>query len=86
MLGHRERAGSGRFDRWSEYRLDQADLERLRYALALTMGSQVVSALLDTCGLDIDQARDVTRFAAQTIVADTLRSASLLRTSSRSDT
>jgi AcrR family transcriptional regulator len=66
--------------------LDQADLERLRYALALTMGSQVVSALLDTCGLDIDQARDVTRFAARAIVADTLRSAGLVHTSSRSDT
>jgi AcrR family transcriptional regulator len=58
-------------------RLDPAELERLRYALALTMGSQVVPALLDTCRLDVDQAREVTRFAARAIIADTLRRAGL---------
>jgi AcrR family transcriptional regulator len=58
-------------------RLDPAELERLRHALALTMGSQVVPALLDTCGLEIDQAREVTRFAARAIVADTLQRAGL---------
>ncbi len=49
-------------------RLDEAALDRLRFALALTMGSQVVPALLDTCGLDEERARDVTRFAAAAIV------------------
>lgn len=58
-------------------RLAPADLERLRYALALTMGSQVVTALLDTCGLDVDQAREITRFASRAIVAEALRSAGL---------
>lgn len=48
--------------------LDAAELERLRYALALTMGSQVVPAMLDTCGLDEAGAREVTRFAAAAIV------------------
>lgn len=60
-------------------RVDPAELERLRYALALTMGSQVVPALLDTCGLDVEQAREVTRFAATALIADTLRRAELER-------
>lgn len=58
-----------------ENRIDASDLDQLRYALALTMGSQVVPALLDTCGLDAEQARDVTRFAARALVAEALRMA-----------
>ena len=49
-------------------RLGEAEFDRLRYALALTMGSQVVPAMLDTCGLDEAHAREVTRFAAAAIV------------------
>lgn len=58
-------------------RLAPAELERVRYALALTMGSQVVSALLDTCGLDVDDARNVTGFASQVIISEALRAAGL---------
>lgn len=60
-------------------RLDAEEIERLRYALALTMGSQVVPALLDTCGLDVEQAREITLFAAEAVVAETLRRAGLDR-------
>ena len=49
------------------------DLERVRNALALTMGSQVVPALLDTCRLDEATARRVTGFAGRAIVAEALR-------------
>lgn len=54
-------------------RLPPADLERIRNSLALTMGSQVVSALLDSCKLDPDQAREVTRFAVRAIVHEALQ-------------
>jgi AcrR family transcriptional regulator len=54
-------------------RLSPQDLVRVRHALALTMGSQVVSALLDTSGLDEPTARDVTAFAVRAIMAEAER-------------
>ncbi len=54
-------------------RLAPVDLARVRHALALTMGSQVVTALLDTCRLDTEMARDVTRFAVRAIAAEARR-------------
>ncbi|MDZ7732274.1 MAG: hypothetical protein U5R31_03450 [Acidimicrobiia bacterium] len=53
-------------------RLEPADLERTRMALALTMGSQVVPALLDTCKVDATTAREATRFAVRAIVSEAL--------------
>lgn len=55
--------------------LDADELRRLRHALALTMGSQAVPALLDTCRLDVDEARETTRYAARAIITDALRRA-----------
>jgi AcrR family transcriptional regulator len=55
--------------------LDPEDLFLVRHALALTMGSSVVPALLDTCGLDATRARVVTAFAAQAIVNEARRRA-----------
>ncbi len=54
-------------------RLSPHELELVRHALALTMGSQVVTTLLDTCRLDPAAARDVTTFALGAIVAEALR-------------
>lgn len=54
-------------------RLTPDDLARVRHALALTMGSQVVTALLDTCRLGPDDAREVTAFALEAIVAAAIR-------------
>lgn len=51
-------------------RLPADDLRRVRHALALAMGSQTVPAMLDTCGLDVDEARATTRFACRTIAAE----------------
>jgi AcrR family transcriptional regulator len=45
----------------------------VRHALALTMGSTSVVAMLDTCGLDAAAAREVTAFAAQAITREALR-------------
>jgi hypothetical protein len=39
------------------------------------MGSSVVPALLDTCGLDPASAREVTAFAAEAIVNEARRRA-----------
>jgi AcrR family transcriptional regulator len=50
-------------------RLSSDDLHLIRHALALTMGSSVVPALLDTCGLDGDEAARVAAFAA-TVIAE----------------
>lgn len=66
-------------------RLAPDELGRLRYALALTMGSQVVPALLDTCRLDVERAREVTRFAARAIISDALRHAGSKATDATSD-
>ena len=51
-----------------EGRLDADDLELVRHALSLAIGSQAMVALLDTGRLDADRARDVTRFACRAIV------------------
>jgi AcrR family transcriptional regulator len=55
--------------------LSPHDLFLVRHALALTMGSSVVPALLDTCDLDASEAREVTAFAAAAIVAEARRRA-----------
>jgi AcrR family transcriptional regulator len=55
--------------------LSADDLFLVRHALALTMGSSVVPALLDTCGLDPARAREVTAFAAEAILAEARRRA-----------
>jgi AcrR family transcriptional regulator len=49
------------------------ELTKVRNALALTMGSHVVGALIDTCRLDVDSAREACRFAASAIVEAALR-------------
>lgn len=53
-------------------RLDPERLHRLRHSLSLAIGSQCVPALLDTCGLDVDEARRVTRFAVTTLLTGAL--------------
>ena len=53
--------------------LSTEDRHRVRHALALAMGSQAVPAMLDTCRLDMDEARSATRFACQTIAAEASR-------------
>jgi AcrR family transcriptional regulator len=54
---------------------DLSDDDRflVRHALALAMGSSVVPALIDTCALTPEEARRVTRFAAEAIVREALR-------------
>jgi AcrR family transcriptional regulator len=54
-------------------RLTERQQFLVRHALALTMGSTSVVAMLDTCGLDAVDAREVTAFAAQAIAAEALR-------------
>ena len=54
-------------------RIPADELGRIRHALALTMGSQVVAALLDSCRLDEADAREATRFAVRAIVREALR-------------
>jgi AcrR family transcriptional regulator len=49
--------------------LSADELFLVRHALALTMGSSVVPALMDTCGLDQSEAARVARFAA-TVIAE----------------
>lgn len=56
--------------------LSTPDFRRVRHALALTMGSQAVPAMLDTCRLDVSEARTATRFACQAIAAEAHRLAS----------
>ncbi|MEQ8439879.1 MAG: TetR family transcriptional regulator [Ilumatobacter fluminis] len=51
-------------------RLSVDDHRRVRHALALTMGSQAVPAMLDTCRLDVDEARAATRFACRAIATE----------------
>ncbi|MGD9999264.1 MAG: TetR/AcrR family transcriptional regulator [Ilumatobacteraceae bacterium] len=50
--------------------LSADDLFLVRHALALTMGSSVVPALMDTCGLDRQDAARVARFAATALARD----------------
>ena len=42
---------------------------RLRHGLALAIGSESVVALIDACGLDDTEARDVTAWVCQALVA-----------------
>lgn len=49
------------------------DLELVRHALSLAIGSQAMIALLDTGRLDPERAREVTRFACEAIVREAER-------------
>ena len=59
-------------------RLAADELRQVRHALALAIGSQTVLAMLDTCQLDVDEARASTRFACRTIAAEACRLASAI--------
>ena len=48
--------------------LSPDELQLVRHALSLAIGSQAMLALLDTGKLDSDRARDVTRFTCRAIV------------------
>lgn len=52
--------------------LEPTRLRRLRDALALTIGTEAVLATRDVCGLDVDEARDVTRWASEALVRQAL--------------
>jgi AcrR family transcriptional regulator len=49
-----------------------ARLFRLRNALALTIGTEAVLATRDVCGLDVGEAREVTRWASAALVRQAL--------------
>ncbi|MEO1034333.1 MAG: TetR/AcrR family transcriptional regulator [Pseudomonadota bacterium] len=53
--------------------LDDQTRERLRYGLAMPIGSEALIALLDSCKVDNDTARDVTRWVCEAIVEKALR-------------
>jgi AcrR family transcriptional regulator len=53
-------------------RLGPARLSLLRNALALTIGTEAVLATRDVCGLDVDEAREVTRWASAALVRQAL--------------
>ncbi|MEM8621703.1 MAG: TetR/AcrR family transcriptional regulator [Actinomycetota bacterium] len=53
--------------------LPDDDLRLVRHALSLAIGSQSMVALLDTAGLDPDEARAVTRFVCRAIASETQR-------------
>jgi len=54
-------------------RLDDGQLELVRHALSLAIGSHSMLALLDTGRLDPERAREVTRFTCDAIVAEAER-------------
>lgn len=56
-------------------RLSDGERRSVRHALALAMGSQAVPAMLDTCRLDVDEARSATRFACRAIATEASRMA-----------
>ena len=56
-------------------RLDDDELQLVRHALSLAIGSQAMVALLDTGRLDDERAREVTRFACEAIVNEAERRA-----------
>lgn len=51
-----------------EEKLDADQVDLVRHALSLAIGSQAMVALLDTGRLDPDRAREVTRFVCRAIV------------------
>ena len=53
--------------------LPAADVRLVRHALSLAIGSQSMVALLDTAGLDPDEARTVTQFVCRAIASETQR-------------
>ncbi len=48
--------------------LGRPRLRRLRNALALVIGTEAVLATRDVCGLEVDEAREVTRWASEALV------------------
>ena len=56
-----------------EGRVNPDELQHIRHALSLAIGSQAMVALLDTSHLDTDRAREVTRFACQAITKEAER-------------
>jgi AcrR family transcriptional regulator len=55
-----------------ESELEPELLERLRHALALVIGPEAILAARDVCGLNPKEAREVTRWAAEALVARAL--------------
>ncbi len=55
-----------------EAELDADVLRRLRNAVALVIGPEAILAARDICGLTPDETRDVTRWAAEALVAGAL--------------
>ncbi|MBI5719097.1 MAG: TetR family transcriptional regulator [Burkholderiales bacterium] len=55
--------------------LDPEALERLRHALALVIGPEAILAARDVCGLSPQEVRQVTRWAAEALVARALEGA-----------
>ena len=52
--------------------LEPNTLHRLRHALALTIGTEAVLATRAVCGLEVDEARAVTRWASEALVRQAL--------------
>jgi AcrR family transcriptional regulator len=52
--------------------LEPMTLHRLRNALALAIGTEAVLATRDVCGLEVDEAREVTRWACEALVRQAL--------------
>lgn len=72
-------ARSGQRMRWIdaalqplEGQLDRAELTRLRAALALVFGMESLVTLRDVCGLDPDDAKEVSLWAARALVRHVL--------------
>jgi hypothetical protein len=55
-----------------ETELDADVLRRLRNALALVIGPEAILVARDICGLSPDETREVTRWAAEALVAGAL--------------
>ncbi len=53
--------------------LSEPQWSRLRYGLSLAIGGEAVIALLDTCQLEEEEARDVTAWVCETLVERVLR-------------
>lgn len=52
--------------------LEPKVLRRLRHALALAIGTEAVLVTRDVCGLEVDEAREVTRWACEALVRQAL--------------
>ena len=58
-------------------RLDPGAVAKLRHALALALGSEAFLALIDTCRLETDEARETTMWACRALVAQAMTEAGL---------